>query len=219
MNLLDIIGPIMIGPSSSHTAGVVRIGNVAAKILGATPDNIVVKFHGSFAKTYVGHGSDKAIIGGLMGFSTDDEKIRDSLKIAEDAGINYSFQTIKLVNVHPNTVALDISAKDKGSIYIQAESIGGGNILIRKIDDVTVSFSGLYDAIIIRHLDMPGVISIVTNILAVERINVAKMEVYRSFKGGEAIMIIETDGSLDKSLEKMLEVLPHIIKATVVSAL
>ncbi len=219
MNIFDILGPIMVGPSSSHTAGVVRIGNVANKILGQTPNKIKVKFHGSFATTYIGHGSDKAIIGGLMGFAPDDERIRDSLTIAKNEGIHFSFETVSFVGVHPNTVAIYISGKNKGDVYIQAESIGGGNILIRKIDNVDVSFNGQYDAVIIHHSDTTGVVSLVTNVLSMERINIAKMEVYRACKGGEAIMIIETDGKLDKSLERTLMALPHIMKATVVSAI
>ncbi len=218
MNVFDILGPVMVGPSSSHTAGVVRIGNVANSILGGVPDEALIKFHGSFAKTYAGHGSDKAIIGGLLGFATDDERIKTSMEIAKEQGINFKFETINIPNAHPNTIIVEASIKDKENVNIRAESVGGGNILIKSINDVSVNFDGQYDAIIINHQDATGAVSLVANVLAVERINIAAMKVYRSKKGGEAIMIIETDSPIKKELENAIEVLPHITKATSVSA-
>lgn len=215
MNIFDILGPVMVGPSSSHTAGVVRIGNVVWKIFGETPTFIKIGFYGSFAKTYVGHGSDKAIIAGILGFKTDDIRIRNSLDIAEEKGIVFSFETIDLEYAHPNTVVIEAKKDNVKSLYLQGESIGGGNIIIRKINNTIVDFNGQYDTIIISHFDVQGVISLVTNLLSIEQINIASMKVYRATKGGEAMMIIETDQKLNKALEKTIMALPHIKNATV----
>lgn len=216
MNIFDIIGPVMVGPSSSHTAGLVRIGMAVYKILGAVPAVIEIKFHGSLAKTYKGHGSDKAIISGLLGFHPDDERIKDSLDIADQKGIQYSFITVDLTDAHPNTVIITAATSEGETINVQAESTGGGNILIRNIDGIEVEFDGQYDTLVIRHSDAPGAVALVTNILAVMQVNIANMKVYRSRKGGDAIMIISTDGQLEKSLGKTIESLPHIKRATVI---
>lgn len=219
MNLFDIIGPVMVGPSSSHTAGVVRIGNVARNILGCTPTKARIKFHGSFAKTYAGHGSDKAIIGGLLGCKPDDESIRNSLQAAADIGLVYSFEVVEIPDAHPNTLIVEAEASDGKYLSLLGESIGGGNILVRRINDIEVEYNGQYDTLVINHKDAPGAISLVANLLAVARINIASMKVYRASKGGDAIMLIEIDGKLDKALSKTVESLPHITKATVLEGL
>ncbi len=219
MNLFDIIGPVMVGPSSSHTAGVVRIGNVVHSILGGVPDKVVVKFHGSFAKTYEGHGSNKAIIAGVMGYKPDDERIRTSLPIAKELGLEFSFETINIPNAHPNTVLIEAESLALGTLSIQGESIGGGCMVIRKINDISVEFDGQYDTLIVSHTDKRGVIAFVCNVLSHEEINIARMLVYRSEKGGDAIMLIEADGSLDKNIVLSLSHSKNIKKATVVSKL
>ncbi len=216
MNIFDIIGPVMVGPSSSHTAGLVRIGNIVNKILGTVPVKIDIKFHGSFAKTYKGHGSDKAIIAGLLGFKPDDERIKDIFAIADERCISYSFTTVELQNAHPNTVVIAAATEDGTEINVTAESIGGGNIIIRKIDDIEAEFDGQYDTLVIRHNDEPGVIAQVTSILAAAQVNIATMEVYRSSRGGDAIMIIGADGQLNKNLCKAMELLPHIKRSTII---
>ena len=210
MQLFDVLGPVMIGPSSSHTAGVVRIGNVARRILGHTPSRAIIQFHGSLAKTYEGHGSDKAIVAGLLGFKPDDVRIRDSLELAKKAGLSYEIKQVELEDAHPNTVLLDLNG-----LTMQAASVGGGNILVQKINDIDVLFDGNYDTLIIIHRDKPGAVASVTNFLALEKINIAGMKVYRSKKGGSAIMVIEVDGLLNKKLAAMLEQLPSIQQVTI----
>ncbi|MDR2938841.1 MAG: L-serine ammonia-lyase, iron-sulfur-dependent subunit beta [Clostridiales bacterium] len=216
MDLFDIIGPIMVGPSSSHTAGVVRIGNVVRKILDAEPKDIVVKFHGSFSTTYKGHGSDKAIIGGIMGFKADDPRIRGSLEVAKSSGIAYSFETITLKNAHPNSIVVQVKDKNGNGLKVIGESVGGGNIVIRRINDTVVELTGEYDTIITNHHDEPGVVSLVANVLAFNQINIANMRVFRSAKGGGAIMVIETDGIPDKGLAKTLAALPSIMWTSII---
>ena len=219
MHIFDIIGPVMAGPSSSHTAGVVRIGNVVRNILGAEPAAAVVQFHGSFAATYKGHGSDKAITAGLMGFAPHDARIRDSLAIADEKGIRIKFETIDLPHAHPNTVAVNATAHDGHTASVLGESVGGGNILIKKIGDTAVEYCGKYDTLIVSHEDTPGAVALVANTLAEARINIARMKVYRARKGGDAIMIIETDGKISKKFEFIFQNKPNIHHATVIGAL
>ena len=215
MHVFDILGPVMIGPSSSHTAGVVRIGNVARRILGKTPCHARIQFHGSLAKTYRGHGSDKAIVAGLMGFKPDDMRIKDSLELSEKAGFSYEIETIEMENAHPNTVVLSLTCNETSDFFtLQAASVGGGNILVQKINNIDVLFTGYYDTLVILHRDMPGALSLVTSVLAVQNINIAEMKMYRSKKGGEAIMVIEVDEHLDKELVSTLKGLPMMEQIT-----
>ena len=218
MQIFDVLGPVMIGPSSSHTAGVVRIGNVARRILGHTPSSAHIQFHGSLAKTYRGHGSDKAIVAGLLGFKPDDMRIRDSLELARETGLSYKIETIELENAHPNTVLLALSCNEtEGFFTLQAASVGGGNILVQKINEIDVLFDGYYDTLIVIHQDMPGAVSLVTNVLAVEKINIAGMKMYRAKKGGRAIMVIEVDGKIDKHLAVALSGLPLVEQVTILA--
>lgn len=219
MNIFDILGPVMVGPSSSHTAGVVRIGNVVWKIFGEVPTYIKIGFFGSFAKTYVGHGSDKAIIAGILGFKTDDSRIKNSLAIAEKEGISFSFEKIHLEKAHPNTIVVEVNNEDDKYLCLQGESIGGGNIIIRKINNTTVDFNGQCDTIIISYFDVKGIISLVTNLLTLEQINIASMKVYRANKEGEALMIVETDQKLDKALGKTIMGLHYVKNATVLESI
>jgi len=170
------------------------------------------------AKTYRGHGSDKAIIAGLLGFKPDDTRIRDSLKLAKASGLSYEIETIQLEGVHPNTLVLTLfCAETKDTFTLQAASVGGGNILVQKINEIDVLFDGYYDTLIIIHKDTPGAVSLVTNVLAEEKINIAGMKMYRAKKGGRAIMIIEVDGRLDKKLAFEVGCLPHIEQVTVLA--
>ncbi len=198
MNIFDIIGPVMIGPSSSHTAGAVRIGKIARKLLDEEAAEVVIKLHGSFAETYRGHGTDKALIGGLMGFSTEDERIRNSMELAEKAGMRYRIESISLQDVHPNTAVIEAVGKTGKRVVVMGASIGGGNIVIKKINDLDVEFNGQYCSLIISHIDKPGVIAFVTGRMGNSQINIAGMRDYRSSRGGEAIMILETDQEVDE---------------------
>ncbi len=198
MNISDIIGPIMIGPSSSHTAGVVKIGLLVSRILDYAPKEVTIIWYGSFAKTYVGHGSDKAIIAGLLGMNTYDEKTRDSLDIAKATGLKYTFKTETNEDFHPNTLKI-ISINEQGDKKeVLASSLGGGSAVIKKIDDIEVMIDGSYDTIFVRHKDEKGVINEITDILCKYNINIATMRVLRSEKSGKAIMLIEIDDILEK---------------------
>ena len=219
MNIFDIIGPIMIGPSSSHTAGAAKIGWVTRALLGGTPVNVVVKFHGSFAKTYKGHGTDKAIIGGLMDMLPDDERIRHSLSLAKKANISYSFEEVKLEDVHPNTALIMATDQNGTTVTVEGASIGGGNIMITKIDGLDVEFTGNYDTLIIYHDDAPGAIALVSNLLAGDQINIASMKVYRSYRGGDAIMIIEMDQAISKALNLSINQLAGISGSTLIRSI
>jgi len=217
VNIFDIIGPVMVGPSSSHTAGVVRIGNVARRILNARPKKALIRFHGSFASTYSGHGSDRAVIAGLLGFRPDDERIRDSLKIAAENGMEFEFATVNIPGAHPNTLVIEIEAEDGAALELTGVSTGGGNMLITSINGTDVHFDGLYTTLLIEHKDVPGVISVVTSVLNVEGINIAGMNVFRKRKYGGATMIILIDGELDEHSVRSLETLPHVTRVTLIS--
>lgn len=191
--MFDIAGPIMVGPSSSHTAGAVRLGAMARIILGEPPTAAEIRLHGSFAQTYRGHGTDKAIIGGLLGFAPDDERIKTALALAADAGLKYSFTTVDLPDAHPNTAVLVLTGASGQTRQITGASVGGGNILITGIDGYPVRITGQYHTLITIHDDKPGVIAVVTRELAQAGVNIAFMQVSRSERGAEALMVIEAD--------------------------
>lgn len=217
MNLFDIIGPIMIGPSSSHTAGAARIGRVARQLLGEEPKKARVFFHGSFEKTYQGHGTDRAVAGGLMDMGVDDERLRDSLQLARDAGLEITFQPVKLRDAHPNTVLVHLTGEKGKTVQVQAASIGGGSIRVQYLDGLEVGFSGERTTLIIRHTDAPGAIAMVTHLLSNERINIATMRVFRREAGGQAIMAIELDELPPSSLLTTLKMLPTITDVTLLN--
>ncbi|AVX20273.1 L-serine ammonia-lyase [Carboxydocella sporoproducens DSM 16521] len=210
MNILDILGPVMIGPSSSHTAGAARIGRLAGIVLGEPPAAADFYLHGSFAETYQGHGTDRALVGGLLGFDTADERIRQSLELAAAAGISISFNRTDLGDVHPNTVKAMVKGKSGKTIDLVASSIGGGNIRVVELLGFPVDFSGQFHTIIIPHRDRPGLIAAVSSLLAERGINIAQMKVTREQRGAEAIMIIEADQSCPTELVEQLAAIPDI---------
>lgn len=191
--MFDIAGPIMVGPSSSHTAGAVRIGAMARIILGERPVAADIRLHGSFAQTYRGHGTDKALIGGLLGFAPDDERIKTALDLAAGFGLKYSFTTVDLPDVHPNTAVMVLTGASGQRRRVTGASVGGGNILITRIDEYPVRVTGQYHTLITIHDDKPGVIAVVTRELAQAGVNIAFMQVSRSERGAEALMVIEAD--------------------------
>lgn len=191
--VFDIVGPVMIGPSSSHTAGAVRLGLMARKILGEEAVRAEINLHGSFARTYRGHGTDKALIAGILGFAPEDERIRDALNIASDKGLEFSFQTVNLEEAHPNTAVIYLVGKSGRTARIRGASVGGGNIMISNIDGYNVELTGQYPALITIHHDCPGVITKVTQILAHAAVNIAFMRVSRQNRGETAMMIMEMD--------------------------
>ena len=219
LQVFDILGPIMIGPSSSHTAGAVRIGKYARSVLGKTPVKAVIRFSGSFAKTYKGHGTDKAVIAGILGMDTDDSRIRNSMQIATEEGLDFIFIEEDIDGAHPNTAEITLTDAEGRSALIQGASIGGGNIVINKINDTEVSISGKSDTLVIPHDDVPGMIAVVTNILAEKGVNVHGFSLGRDRKGGIAVMTIEIDGDIDESINEAIMECPNIHASTILKAI
>lgn len=210
MNVFDIIGPIMIGPSSSHTAGAARIGKTAAMLLNAPVASADILFHGSFAKTYQGHGTDKAIVGGILKMDPWDPGIRTSLETAKERGISISIHTGTIENAHPNTVSVTLTSSDGDHISVQGASVGGGNIVIEKVNDMEVCFTGQNPTLIVMHRDVPGTIAHVTSLVAAKQANICNFRLSRQEKGGIAIMTIEMDSEFDLSLVSQVKSLPYV---------
>ena len=214
MNLFDILGPVMVGPSSSHTAGAARIGLMARTLLGGEPVKAAIHLHGSFAETGTGHGTDKALVGGLLGMQPDDLRIPYAFSEADKAGMVFTIDKVDLRDAHPNTAVIEATNQEGKTLRIQASSLGGGRIEVNKLDGVDVSFSGAFNTLVIRNQDASGVVASVTNILSQVRINVANMSVNRSKRGGDMLMVIETDQHLKPSLVEFLKELPGILSVT-----
>lgn len=195
-SVFDMIGPVMIGPSSSHTAGVVRIGRAAYGLFGAQPKKAQITFYNSFARTYEGHGSDKAIVAGLMNFATDDARIKNSLELAEAAGLSYTFKSVGNASTyHPNTVALKLHAGDK-KIEIVGESLGGGVISIEEIDSFKSHFSTNLYTLVLKAEDIKGSIAFIANVLSQDDCNIATMTVSRKGRNDMACHVIEMDSEM-----------------------
>lgn len=213
-SVFDMIGPVMIGPSSSHTAGVVRIARAAIRVLGSKPDQAVVTFYNSFARTYEGHGSDKAIIAGLLDFKTDDDRIRTSFEEAKAFGLTYSFKSVgNASTMHPNTIKLNL-VKGDHQVEVIGQSKGGGVINIAEVDGFDADFSANLHTLIIKAADTKGSIANIANILSNDDCNIATMSVSRKGKNDIACLVIEMDSglkpiSLDylKSLQWIKEVI------------
>ena len=210
MNIFDILGPVMVGPSSSHTAAAVRIAYVTRTMLGEEPVNAMISLSGSFAATGSGHGTDRALIAGLLGMKPDDMRIPDSFELAEQEGLSFSFANIRLPGAHPNTAVLEVEGKTGLSIKIQASSLGGGRIMIDKLDDTEVHCTGSCPTLIIHNQDSPGMVSEVTGILSRKNVNIATLQLYRDKRGGLAVMVIETDQTVPRETVSMLEKLEGI---------
>lgn len=210
MNLFDILGPVMVGPSSSHTAGAVRIGNLALKLLQERPVKADIVLHGSFATTGNGHGTDRALIAGLLGMQPDDMRIPDSFQLAEEQGLDYTFTNKTLKDAHPNTAVLTLTGENGKTMEVQAASIGGGRVEIHKLDGVDAFFSAEKPTLIIYNLDRCGSVSDVASVLSLNHINIANMHLYRSKKGGFAVMVIEMDQGISKYAVQLLEGLDGI---------
>lgn len=197
MNLFDILGPVMVGPSSSHTAGAVRIGLMGRRLLGTTPRRARVLLHGSFALTGHGHGTDRALAAGLMGMAPDDPRIPKSLRLCQEAGMEITFGTVTLRGEHPNTALLELEDANGRRLQFAAASLGGGRIQVVQLDGLRVSFSGELPTLIVQNRDQPGHVAEVTSMLSHRGINIATMQLFRDRRGGHAAMVIEMDQSLD----------------------
>jgi len=195
VSLLDIIGPVMVGPSSSHTAGACRIGLLARGLVGGTPEMATIELHGSFARTGEGHGTDKAIVGGLMGFRPDDERIRDALGIAEREGLDYTFEKTKLGDegvTHPNTARLTI-ARGSREAQLVGSSLGAGRVLVSQINGFPVEVTGNFRTLVLVAEDIRGSVAAIATILAEGGVNIANLRLTRKQRGGDAFMVIDLD--------------------------
>ena len=218
MNVFDIIGPVMIGPSSSHTAGACRIGRIAAKLLNATPKEAYITFVGSFAKTYRGHGTDRAIVAGILGMSPDDLRLPQSLSIAEETGLIYHFDTAEMPKCHPNTAIIKLLGENNTEVEIEGASIGGGNILITKLNGMTSAFTGENNTVIVAHNDAPGVIADVASAFACFDVNIGNFRLARPKKGQQAMMTLEIDGEATPQIISMLEKQPNVTQVVYLKA-
>ncbi|MCF2554180.1 L-serine ammonia-lyase, iron-sulfur-dependent subunit beta [Faecalicatena contorta] len=212
-NIFDILGPVMVGPSSSHTAGAARIGLIARQLFGRQPEKATIYLHGSFAATGKGHGTDKALVAGLLGMKPDDLRIPDSFEIAKEWGMDFTIEPKDLRDAHPNTAQILMETGEK-KMTIQAFSIGGGRIRVKKLDGIDVNFSGESNTLIVRNVDQPGRITEVAAALSKESINIATMQVFRDKRGGIAVMVVETDQIVPKSAIEGLESKEGIIRVT-----
>lgn len=218
-HVFDLLGPIMVGPSSSHTAGAVRLGAMARKILGEEPVEGTISLHGSFAKTGKGHGTNLALIAGLLGMTTDDERIPEAIKMAQDLGFNFNFQIADLGDVHPNTVKFELLGRTGRHARVVGSSIGGGTIVIREINDFQVEIRGDYPTLVVRHQDYPGLVAQVTLLLATAQTNIARMLVSREKRGAQALMILETDEKIDDAVLVLMRRLPKIYQVLAIEPL
>ena len=200
MNLFDILGPVMVGPSSSHTAGAVRIGRIARRLLGeGTPRRAVITLSGSFAATGRGHGTDRALVAGLLGMQPDDERIARSFFIAADVGMDFHFDSASLRGEHPNTARLSLTGKSGRHMSLVASSLGGGRITVVELDGLRVRFSGDLPTLIVQNRDQPGLVSDVASMLARNGVNIATLQLYRDHPGGSAVMVIEIDKAVPQA--------------------
>lgn len=205
ISVFDVLGPNMIGPSSSHTAGAAVIAFLAQKMINGPLVKVEFTLYGSFAKTYRGHGTDRALLGGIMGFATDDMRIRDSFEIARERGLEFSFlPNEEETEVHPNTVDIAMENATGQKMTIRGESLGGGKVRIVRINQVKVEFTGEYSAVIVIHQDKPGVVAHITKCLSDRNVNIAFMRLFREKKGHTAYSIVESDGSLPEDIAESL---------------
>ncbi|OZQ60922.1 L-serine ammonia-lyase, iron-sulfur-dependent, subunit beta [Paenibacillus sp. VTT E-133280] len=210
-DVFSIIGPAMVGPSSSHTAGAARIGRAARQVLGEVPRVAEVTFFGSFAATYQGHGTDRAIVGGLLDFTTDDHRLPDSLELAVEAGMEVSFKQGTGLFPHPNTVKLHLIGQETGSeLTLTGTSIGGGNIEIVDIDGFGVKLTGIYPTVLINHMDYLGVLASVTEVMRNGQFNIGHMSLDRKNRSGAALTVLELDEAATPELIQALKALTAV---------
>ena len=205
IGLFDVIGPVMVGPSSSHTSGANYIAWMARQIFTGTPSKVNFRLYRSFADTYMGHGTDRALIGGIVGYRSDDKRIRNAYQHAKEAGIKVEFRADAATEVnHPNTVDIVMQTEDGHKLLVRGESLGGGRARITRLNDIDVEFTGERGTIIIEQKDEPGVIAFITNTFAKRGMNIAFMRVFRKEDGDLAITVIESDDFLPEELKDEL---------------
>lgn len=212
ISVFDVIGPNMVGPSSSHTAGAASIALLAGKMIGERITKVTFTLYGSFAKTYKGHGTDKALVGGILGFETDDMRIRESFSLAKESGLEFDFvcNHEELEDIHPNTVDMEITGESGRRLKVRGESLGGGKVMLTRINGVKVQFTGEYHALIVIQRDNPGVVAGITSVLSSWDVNIAYLRVFREEKGGLAYTIVESDEEISEKAVEVIKKNPAI---------
>ena len=213
MNVFDILGPVMIGPSSSHTAGAARIGRITLALLGAPAVKAHILLHGSFAKTYKGHGTDKALIAGIMGMATDDPRIRQAPELAKEQGLAVEIETGDIDGAHPNTARITLEDAGGRSVCLLGSSVGGGNIPVTEINGMEVAVTGQQTTLIVLHRDAPGTIASVTEVMAEAGANICNFRLSRQKRGGEAVMTIEVDGTFGPEINERIKTLDNVFSS------
>ena len=204
MTVFDIMGPVMVGPSSSHTAGAVRIGRLTRALLGEVPVRAEILLHGSFSATGRGHGTDRALAAGLLGMAADDPRLPQSLALAREVGLEVTFGSVTLPHAHPNTAVLTVTAADGRTLTVTAASLGGSRVKVTGVDDLEVSFSGDLPTLLLRNRDRPGIVAEVAQLLSAAGVNIATLHLHREGRGGLAAMVVESDQPLPGGLLKAL---------------
>ena len=217
MDIFDIIGPVMVGPSSSHTAGAVRIGYISQKLMGEQIKEANILLYGSFLDTGKGHGTNKAIVAGLLGMQPDDMRIPHSMEIAEKKGIKVTFGKSTLKEAHPNSAQIILTGISGKQLEVVGESLGGSRINIAQIDGITTNFAGDYPTLVVHNQVQPGHVSEVTSMLAHKSVNIATMQLYRSNRGGDAVMVLECDQEIPREGIEWLKKVEGITKVTYLS--
>ncbi|SFH93751.1 L-serine dehydratase [Tindallia magadiensis] len=211
ISAFQVMGPVMIGPSSSHTAGALRIAQIAARILKETPKEVDFYLYGSFAETYQGHGTDRALLAGMLGYATDHPDIRDAYRIADEKQLIFRFFPTELQEgMHPNTVAIKVVGISGNNLSLTGASVGGGEVVITNINGISVAFTGEYPTLIVQQQDRPGVAAHITSVLAGAGVNIGTIKMYREYRGDRAFTILETDDQLDKELVQQIHENQHI---------
>ena len=213
VTIFDIMGPVMVGPSSSHTAGAVRIGRIARRLLGSQPARAGLLLHGSFAATGAGHGTDRALVAGLLGMKPDDPDIPRAFALAKQAGMDLTIGSIALRGAHPNTVVLTVTNAAGRTLEVNASSLGGGRVRVNSLDGLEASFTGEYPTLIIRNEDRPGHVAEVAHLLSEHGVNIATMQLYRDRRGGLAVMVMESDQPIPAGVVDRLRSSPGIVRA------
>ncbi len=214
----EVLGPVMVGPSSSHTAGALRCARVAASLMGGRVSRVRFTLWNSFAHTYRGHGTDRALVAGVLGLDTDDERIRDAFDLAREAGLAFEFvEAGDDTSVHPNTVDIDLEGESGARCQVRGESLGGGKMRISRINGVGVDITGAYATLFVSHRDAPGILASLTHLLAMAEVNIAFCRTYRTEQGGRAYSVFETDGAPDDSVLPMIRRIRDVSFATFIS--
>lgn len=217
ISIFDVAGPVMIGPSSSHTAGAARLARIARMIVAKPFHRVVFGLHGSFAKTYKGHGTDKALVAGALGLREDDERLSEAFSIADNQGLAYEFLEVSLDDMHENSVEMTFFLDDGSAAVVTGSSIGGARIIIRRVDDFPVEFAAESSALLISQEDRRGVVSEITRALAESGINIGVMRLSRTGKGDRAFCVIETDDAIGGDLLERIRGVRHVISAQAVN--